>query len=134
MLTKCWFLEEDMTIFGHVGHNVTLHSSAIVPGKERGVLFWYHKAHGGRSLFSLESYIRRDMSFTIEKLTFMDSGQYFAMYHENFLREFQISHKVLVVTGKIVCRPTFKIMILSQPSRQKSKKKISFQQIPSARR
>lgn len=104
MLAKCMVLEEDTTIFGHVGRNLTVYSSRDIGRTRQGLILWYHETHGGRILLKDVSFslFSTNISFTIEKLTFMDSGRYFPVFqYQYFSRPIIISNQVLVVTDPL---------------------------------
>ncbi|XP_041963158.1 uncharacterized protein LOC121720788 [Alosa sapidissima] len=85
---KCYTpREEDTVVFGHVGGTIDLHSHMTDPLNQYGVTSWYHETHGGRIQVKFSEYYTRsavvtaqwsNVSYTINNLTVMDSGRYFA--------------------------------------------------------
>lgn len=134
MVVKCWINKGDTVIFEHVGSRVTLQSIMRGRVEKYGITSWYHETHGGKIQVRSSEYFNRpdvnswsniSFTYTIENLTAMDSGRYFAVQQSGiFARPSVGSSLFLVVTGKQNLRkPTFKITIL-QRSRQTDNKSL----------
>lgn len=110
MVAKCWIIKEDTAIFGHVGQSVTLVSVMRGHVQKHGMNSWYHEAQEGRIRVKFSEYFYRpdviswsNISYTVENLTVMDSGRYFAVRQSGiFARPSIGSSLFLVVTGKTV--------------------------------